>query len=353
MTTLQSDLARDVSERLASNFSGEEATSAENGQTKDPAAYQAYLKGRFYWNKRTEDDLQRAIRQFGIAIDRDPNYALAYAGLADCYAILPGYSTMSASETVPLVRANAEKALSLNSRLASPLAALGSASADLWNWSDAEDRYKKAIDLDPGYPTAYHWYSILLHYEGRHDEAAKMIKRAQELDPLSSVIAINITDNYLLQKDTNAALENTLKILEIDPDFVPAFLNLGEIYLRLGRRAEAIAAFEKAVDLTSRGGTELGLLGYGYASVGRRSEALAILEELQDKYDRKAVLGFDVATVYVGLGDNDSAFEWLERDFGNRVPNLPQIRIFGQWQGLGKDPRYFDLLRRMGLPVED
>ena len=350
LVSLQSEIAHDVSTKLKSKLSGAEETKVTKTATTDPEAYQAYLKGRYYWNRRTSENLKKAIEQFKLATDRDPNYALAFVGLGDCYAVLGEYAGIPSSETIPQSKAYAERALSLDSQLAEPHATLGQVNHQSWQWAEAEKEYKRAIELNPNYPTAYHWYSILLKDLGRNDDAATMINRARELDPLSSVISVNISRLYQLQNNHQASVENSLKIIELDQNFAPAYQYLALAYLKQGRNAEAISASEKSVQLSNRSGVTLGDLGYVYAATGKRTEAHAVLKELEDKYDRKEAIGQFIAAVYAGLGEKDKAFEWLEKDFQARNGKLAEIRWQLQYEPLSEDPRFKDLLKRMNLP---
>jgi serine/threonine-protein kinase len=350
LVALQSEIARDVSTKLKSKLSGSEETQVTKIATADPMAYQAYLKGRYYWNRRTTENLKKAIEQFKIATDRDPNYALAFVGLADCYAVLNEYAGTPTSETIPLSRGYAERALTLDNRLAEPHATLGQINNQIWQFAEAEREYKRAIELNPNYPTAYHWYSILLRDLGRNDEASKMINRAHELDPLSSVISVNISRVYQLQNNHKASIENSLKLIELDPNFAPAYQYLGLSYLREGRSAEAITALKKAVELSGESSLALGDLAYVYATAGKRNEALTIIRRLEDKYARKEAIGQYIAPAYAGLGEKDKAFEWLEKDFQTRDGKLPEIRWELQFESLRDDPRFKDLLKRMNLP---
>jgi tetratricopeptide (TPR) repeat protein len=349
LVSLQSEIARDVSTNLKAKLSGAEEQKVIKPVSSDPEAYQAYLKGRYYWNRRTPANLNKALEQFKIATDRDPNYALAFVGLADCYVVLNEYAGIPTSETLPKARNFAERALSLDASLAEPHADLGQIYTQSWQWAEAEKEYKRAIELNPNYATAYHWYSILLKDLGQYDEAAAMIKRAQELDPLSSVIAINITRLYQLQNNHEASIENSLKIIELDPNFALAYEDLALSYLKLGREREAITASEKAVELANRSGLTLGDLGNVYASVGKRAEAIAIIKELEEKYARKEAIGQYIAFVYAGLGEKDKAFEWLEKDFQNRDGKLQEIRWQIELESLRDDARFKDLLKRMNL----
>ena len=350
LVSLQSEIARDVSTKLKKRLSGAEETQVTKTATADPAAYQAYLKGRYYWNRRTTENLQKAVEQFKLATDRDPNYALAFVGLADCYAVLNEYAGIPTSETIPQSRSYAERALSLDNQLAEPHATLGQVNNQVWQYAEAEREYKRAIELNPNYPTAYHWYSILLKDMGRIDEASKMINRAHELDPLSSVIGVNVSRMYQIQNNHEASVGNSLKIIELDPNFAPAYQYLGLSYLKQGRSAEAIAALKKAVEFSGDSSITLGDLGYVYAATGKRTEALTIIRRLEDKYARKEAIGQYIAPVYAALGDKDKAFEWLERDFQARDGKLPEIRWQLQFESLRDDPRFKDLLKRMNLP---
>src|SRR6266567_3020554 len=291
LVSLQSEIAKDVSTNLKAKLSGAEETKVTKTATADPEAYQAYLKGRYYWNRRTTENLKKAIEQFKSATDRDPNYALAFVGLADCYAVLNEYAGTPTSETIPQSKVYAERALTIDGQLAEAHATLGIVNEYSWQWGEAEKEFKRAIELNPNYPTAYHWYSILLKDVGRNDEAATAIKRAQELDPLSSVIAVNISRLYQLQNNHTASVENSLKTIELDPSFGPAYKYLAFSYLKQGKRAEAIAAVEKAAELNNRSGIVLGDLGYVYAATAKQAEAIAVIKELEAKYERKEAIG--------------------------------------------------------------
>ncbi len=349
LVSLQSEIARDVSTKLKLKLSGVDEAKVTKTATVNPEAYQAYLKGRYYWNRRTAENLKKAIEQFKAAIDRDPNYALAYTGLADCYAVLPEYAGTPTSETRPQVKAYAERAIAIDDQLAEAHASLGQANKQAWQWAEAEREYKRAIELNPNYATAYHWYSGLLRSLGRLDEAAVMIKRAHEIDPLSSVISANVSLMYQSQNDQNASIENSLKIIELDPNFSSAYDYLGLSYLKQGRNPEAIANLEKAVELSNRAGVALMNLGYGYGVAGKRMEATAILKELEEKYARKESSGAFIAAVYAELGNKDKVFEWLEKDFQNKE-DLGFIRWRLAFESLRDDPRFKDLLKRMNLP---
>jgi len=348
---VQQEIAREISERLRTKLSGEEQRQLTKRDTSNPEAYAFYLKGRYYWNKRTADNIMKAIEQFQQAADKDPNYALAYVGLADCYSLLEWYAGTPANESLPKGKAFAERALQLDDSLAEAHTSLGYAYNELWQWEKAEAELKRALELNPSYPTGHQWYSLFLLDQGRFDEALTEARRAQELDPLSLVIGQNFAQTYLARNDVNSSIELAKKLIDLDPRYSRAYLQLGFAYLKQGNYSEALAELRKSVELTSeRDRWAHATLAYGYALAGRRTEALAILKELETKYERHEALGQDLAAVYLGLGDKDNAFAWLEKDFQAHSGLLARIRWQLPFESLRSDPRYADLLRRMGLP---
>ncbi len=348
LAAVQQEIARDISERLRLRLSGEERQ-LNKGGTSNTEAYQLYLRGRYYWNKRSADGIKKALEEFQQAIDRDPNYALAYVGLADCYLVLEQYAGTPASETLPKARAAVDRALQLEDSLAEAHTSSADIYQQQWRWAEAEAEYKRAIQLNPNYATAHHWYQLYLRAQGRFDEALAEIKRAQELDPLSPILAVNIATVYISRGDLDSAMKEAQRLVELDPNFPLAHEPLGSVYLKQHRYTEAIAAFQQ--DVASDGTAySLSNLGYAYAVAGRRDEALTVLKELEEKYKRRESLGVYLALVYAGLGDKDQAFAWLEKDFQDRSGLLAnQITgnpILGTLRG---DARYADLLHRMGL----
>ncbi|MCC7306552.1 MAG: hypothetical protein IT173_03230 [Acidobacteria bacterium] len=350
LVSLQSDIAKDVSNKLRSKLSGEEESQVTQTATVSPEAYQAYLKGRYYWNRRTKENLLKAIEQFKFATDSDPNYALAYAGLADCYTVYGEYAGTPTLESLPQATAFAQRAIALDNRLAEPHATLGLINKFAWKWKESEAEFKRAIDLNPNYATSYHWYSILLRSLGRFEETAAVIKQAEKLDPLSSIIGVNVSDAYQMLNDHDSSVRTMLKIIELDPTFSAAHENLGASYLKLGRNEEGIAHLERAVELSKRSAVRLRGLGYGYAVTGKRELAIAIAGELEEKFAKNESNGQYIASVYAGLGDRGKAFEWLEKDLENRHGSLPDIIWRIHFETLRDDPRYKSLLKRMNLP---
>ena len=349
---VQQEISREISGRLRTKLSGEEQKQLTRRDTSNPEAYGFYLKGRYYWNKRTAENLRKAMEQFQQAADKDPNYALAYAGLADCYSMLVEYSGASASETMPKARAFAERALQLDGSLAEAHTSLAWWYYMSWQWDACETEFKRAIELNPNYPTAHQWYSQVFRDRGRFDQAMSEAKRAQELDPLSLIIGQNVAQNYLLLRgDRNSAIEEARRLIDLDPNYPRAHEVLGWAYLKQGHNSEAIGELQKAVDLSSGKDRRIfSSIGYAYAISGKREQALSLLKELEARYERHEAHGKDVAAVYAGLGDKEQAFAWLERDFQARVGQLSRIRWEMPYESLRSDPRFADLLRRMGTP---
>ena len=347
--SIKQAIAREVTEKLRLRLSGEQQQQLVRRETGNPEAFQFYLRGRFYWNKRTADGLKKAIAEFQQAIERDPNFALGYVGLADSYGVLEEYAGTPASETLPKARAAVDRALQIDDSLAEAHTTLAFIHQQQWRWAEAEQEFKRAIALNPNYPTAHHWFSNYLRIKRQFDDSLREIKRAQELDPLSPVISHNVAHTYFVKNDINAAIQQFQRIIELDPNFPGAHTFLGLARLKQGRHEEAQAEIQKAVELSGRASIYLCDLGYFYAVAGRRGEALQILKELEERYARRETIGQYLARIYAGLGDRDQAFEWLERDFRQRSGVLPHITWWFYFDDLRSDPRYADLVRRMGL----
>jgi len=347
--SVQQEISREISEHLRTKLSGEEQQQLKRRDTSSPEAYQAYIRGRYYWNKRTAQNIQKAMEQFQQAADKDPNYALAYVGLADCYSLLGEYAGASKSDTIPKSIAFIERALQLDPALGEAHTTQAWIYQYLWQWERAESEFKRAIELSPNYATAHQWYSLMLRDVGRFDESMIEIKRAQELDPLSLIIGQNVAQGHLLLKgDIVRALEEARRVVDLDPNYPRGLEALSWVYLKQGRNSEALAHLQKAV---AAGGDRriFSSLAYALGISGRRTEALSMLKEIQRKYERHEALAKDVAAAYAGLGDKDQAFVWLEKDFQARIGALPRIRWELPFEPVRSDPRFADLLRRMGL----
>jgi serine/threonine-protein kinase len=348
---LQEEIAKEVSEKLRVRLSGEERKRVVRHYTDNPEAYELYLKGRYYWNKRTTEGLNKGIEFFQQAIELDPIYALAYSGLADSYNLLNTYGVLSAKEAFPKAKAAAMTALKIDDTLAEAHASLAGVLDSTQDSSGAERELRRAIELNPNYATAHHWYGNFLQERGRFDEALVEVKRAQELDPLSLIIRVDVGDTLYLARRYDQAIEQFRRTLELDPNFYRAHLDLGQAYLQKKMYEEAIAETQKASDLSGKSSWALASLGHIYAAAGRRSEAQKVLDELMQRAKQVYVPPYFIALVYTGLGEKDRAFEWLDKAheeqglwIGMGFPYDPML------DGLRGDPRFQDLTRRVGLP---
>lgn len=350
IVTIQQRIASDVSTQLKLKLTGAQQQQITRTYTQNSQAYQHYLRGRYHWNKRTAVDLRKGLQEFQSAADTDPGYALAYVGLADCYVLLEEYAGVPSSESLPKAQAFAEKALQIDDSIGEAHATLGLVNNYLWRWSEAEAELKRAIELNPNYPTAHHWYHGLLRDTGRFHEAFSEIKRAQELDPLSAIIGTNVGSHYLAKREPHSAVTEFNRILEFDPNWWAGHFFLGGAYLLLERNEEAVKELQKSVELSNRSGRTIGFLGYAHAVMGKRNEAQAILKELENKYSKREAIGQNIAAVHVGLGDKEQAFAWLEKDLLAHSGELVRIRWYPPFDSLRSDPRYKDLMKRIGLP---
>jgi serine/threonine protein kinase/Flp pilus assembly protein TadD len=346
---VQEEIAKEVADKLHLRPSGEEQKRLAKRYTENPEAHQLYLKGRYLWDRRTGETLKRATEYFQQAIDKDPGYALAWAGLADCYAVYSFYDVLPPREAAPKAKEAAIKALGLDDRLAEPHAALGYVKTSYdWDLPGAEQEFKRAIELNPNYATAYYWYAQTLAGR-RWDEAIAEAKRAQEADPLS-LIAITITGQMFLgARLHDQAVDQLRKTLEMDPNYYFAHLLLGMAYEQVGRQEEAIAELQRAAGLSGGQTSALGALGHTYAVTGKRAQAQKVLAELKDLSKRRYVSPVESALIYVGLGDKVQALEWLEKAYEDRSQRLGWISYDARFDNLRGEPRFQDLLRRMHL----
>lgn len=351
LVSLQSEITRDVSRKLKSRLSGEDTAKIEQTYTENSEAYQFYLKGRYHWNKRTYDDLLKAIEQFKAAIEKDENYALAYAGLADTYSIIPYYQGSRSGDYMRQAKPFAEKAVELNENLAESHTALAFVSEGLWNWAEAEKHYKRAIEINPGYSTAQMRFGRFeIRALNRGTQALTRMKRAVELEPASLVANDNLSQIYLALGDANAAAEQARRTTALDPQFAFGWIDLAFAGLGKGRPLEAIEAAKKTVEISGGTSRSLSCLGYAYAVAGKRDDAVSIAKELEERFRVDRADATEVAAVYAGLGDKDQAFAWLDKAFAARSSLLVDLRAEYPFAALRDDPRYLNLLKRMDLP---
>ncbi|UCC31153.1 MAG: protein kinase, partial [Phycisphaerales bacterium] len=348
---IEEEVAIRVAAALELELSAEDRARFPKQYTVAPDAHMAYLQGRFWWNKRTKQGFRRAIEFFDEAIRIDQSYALAYAGKASTYAIM-GYYTHRPTEVTPLAREAAEAAIRLDPTLAEAYPPLGWVRAlHDWDWEAAERDFRKAIELDPRYATAHHWYGCFLAVLGRIDESEREISRARELDPGSLIINREYATVAYFRRDFDVALARCHRAIEMDPTFAPAHKILGEIYVSLKRYDEAITAFHRAVELQGRSPRYAGLLGWVYGLAGRRDEALEelrILNELSAKGEYVPAAAF--AMIYNGLGNFDLGFELLSKACDERDNELPFYKFGPNTDPLRGDPRFDALLKKMNLP---
>jgi len=348
---VQEGIAREISQSLRLKLTGEEEKRLARRYTENPEAYDLYLKGRYYWNKRTGESIGKSIQFFQNAIEKDPGYALAYAGLADSFHLLAFYGEGPPKEFWPKARAAAVRALEIDENLAQAHALL----ADLkylfdWDWPGAEREFRRAIELNPNYPTGHQWYANYLSVCGRFPEALREIQSAQKLDPLNLVINTDVGTTYYWGGQYERAIEEQRKALELDPDFFLAHVYLGFAYLRKTLSEDAIREFEIAGRLAPDEPDAIALRGYAFGVEGRGSEAGKALAQLAELSKRRYVSAFPIAWVYVGLGNKDRAFEWLEKAYGERACRLVYLNVEKAFDPLRSDPRFVDLLRRMKFP---
>jgi TolB-like protein/DNA-binding winged helix-turn-helix (wHTH) protein/Flp pilus assembly protein TadD len=349
---LQSRVARDIAEQIQVTLNRQEQAALVKSKTVNPEAYEAYLKGRYFWNKRTGDGLKKAIEYFSRSIATDPTYAEAYSGLADSYASAGDwkYGVLSPQDAFPKARAAATKALALDDSLGEAHASLAFA-FDLygWDWEAAEKEYKLAIKLKPGYATAHQWYSWHLIMMGRNNDGMSELRKAQSLDPVSLIISADIADALCVAHLYDEAVQQSRKTLEMDPNFAIGHYELGQALTQKHMYDEAIAEFQRAIELSGHSGAFDSNLGYVYAVSGRKEEAIKIVRSLEARHDQNPSAGADIALIYVGLDDQDQAMSWLNKAFEARFK--ASILLRPAFDSLRSDARFQDLLRRIGLPT--
>ena len=348
---LQDEVARSIVERIKVSLTPGDSNQAPP-RIVAPEAHEAYLKGRYYFNQRTEDALNKSISYFQQAIARDPGYALAHSGLADAYALLGFRGGFPSKEALSHAKAEALKAIELDDTLAEPHVSLAFiAETYEWDWATAEREYKRALELNPGDVRAHNWYAGYLMYVGRFEEGIAEAKRARDLDPLSLPINNALAGRLLAAGRYNEGLQQVQQTLELDPHFAPAHQTLGWVYLHKGKQEDAIQEFQNALQLTGMEDTDLQLdLGFAYAVSGKRAEARRILGNLEKRYVQGVVPASSVGILHGALGEPNEAFAWLEKAYEERDPQLTYLKAGRRFEPLRKDPRLEGLVRRVGLP---
>lgn len=349
---LQSEIAQAIAREVQIRMTPAEQARLTNTHPVSPRAFDEYLQGRYlYWNKRTEENLNKAIAHFQNAIKESPNFAQAHVGLADCYNSL---ATVQVSQLPPIeARRQAEqaatKALELDAGLAEAHSALGQVKHYNWNWTAAEDDFKRAIALNQSYANAHNFYASFLMSLGRIEESIAASNRARELDPFS--LSISAQRGFLLEnaRRYDEAIEQLRRVTEMDPNHYQAYWILGHTYAAHGRFEDAVNASLKAVDLSGRNPGALGMLGLAYGRAGRKAEAKKILNELLELNKTRYVTPAALVNVYIGLDDKDQAFFWLDKAVQEKSNYVAYLKVFPIADPLRSDPRFADLLRRVGL----
>ncbi len=348
LVSLQSKIARDVSNKLRLKLSGADEQRVTKSYTANTEAYQLYLKGLYYWNKRTHEGTRKAMEYFQQAIDKDPSYALAYVGLADSYTI----STFSHTSDEK-AKAAALKALEIDDTLGEAHATLGVIKE--WEWyayagADAEREFKRAIELSPNYPTAHHWYGEFLDTRGRFDESFAEYQRALELDPLSLAISTALGTAYYDARQYDRAIEYFKELIEMDPNYVRTHFYLAQVYEEKGMFEEAIAENEKGLILDGKNPNEVAKAKTAMKDALRLSGARGYWQKKFDlgREDEQSSNPLAMASLFARLGEKDQAFVWLEKAYDERV-HLEYLKVSPEWDNLRSDPRFASLLQRVGL----
>jgi len=345
---LQSDFAGAVAEAVSLRLSPQEKADLASAPPVNPASYQLYLRGRYLWNLRTEEGLQKSIASFQQALVADPSNAASYSALADAYNVLGNWGMVPPREAYPQAKAAAGKALELNPRLAEAHIALAYA-IHLYDWnpSAAEAEFRKGLALNPNYAPGHQWYAVFLASEGRFEEAVAQITRARELDPLSLIIGDVVGWIYSLARRNDDAIQEFRKAIELDPRFYPTHYDLGLTYVEMGRYDDAIAELEQARSLAGDTPRTLSGLAYACAMAHQRGRARDFLDQLQKLSTRRYVPPFDVAVVHAALGERDLAFNWLDKAYEDRHPWLVMLKVTPKVDSLRSDPRFAALLARI------
>jgi TolB-like protein/Tfp pilus assembly protein PilF/predicted Ser/Thr protein kinase len=351
VSTIEEQIANDISDGLRLRLTGEEKKRLTRGSTRNAEAYQLYLNGRFHWNKRTEEELNKAIGYFNQSIEKDPNYALAYVGLADAYLVLPEYGSMAPSVAAPRTKEALTKALEIDPDLAEAHASLGLMKQNFeWDWVGAEKEFRRATELNSNYPTAHHWFGLFLCQMKRNDEGIREGRLAQTLDPLSPIINTSLGVTLMSAGEYGNGFELLKRTFELAPTFPEPHLWVSKAYAGRGLYPEALSEAQQAATYSGRAPRYVAGVGDALAAAGKRAEAHSIIDELVRSSKSGHVSPFYIAEVYSTLGERDQAFEGLEKAYQLRDDELVWILIDPSFDNIRSDPRYADLLRRMGLP---
>jgi TolB-like protein/Flp pilus assembly protein TadD len=346
---VQESVVRSIASQIHIALTEEQKTGLSNSRQIPPEAYLAYLKGRYYWNKRTGDSIQKAEPYFQQAIDGDPTYAAAYSGLADCNSALAWHGFKAPAEALPKAYLAARKAVEIDPQSAEAHASLGLVLSHRWDWAGAEAEFKRALELDPQYANAHHWYGDYLSIKGRHEEAVSEARRALELDPLNLMISTWVGLRYYIARDYSAAIKQNRESVELDPNFAAAHLLLGEDYIQAGIYGEGVNELRRAATLSGDSPIYTAQVAVALAATGRRSEALRIAHELQMTSRKRYVSPYGLAQIYASLGRKDDAFKCLQAAYDDRAVWMGYLALDPTFDRYRSDQRFQELLRRIGL----
>src|ERR1700722_5363191 len=346
---VQDSVVRSIANQIHIALTEEQKTGLSNSPQIPPEAYLAYLKGRYYWNKRTGDSIQKAEPYFQQAIDSDPFYSAAYSGLADCNSGLAWHGFEAPAEALPKAYLAARKAVEIDPQSAEAHASLGLVLSHRWDWAGAEAEFKRALELDPQYANAHHWYGDYLSIKGRHDDAVSEARRALELDPVNLMINTWVGLRYYMERDYSAAIEQNRESVELDPNFAAAHLLLGEDYLQAGMDGEGVKELRRAATLSGGSPLYTAQVAVALAATGRRRDALRIAHELQMTSKKRYVSPYGLAQIYASLGRKDDAFAWLQAAYADRAVWMGYLAVDPTFDRYRSDQRFQELLRRIGL----
>jgi tetratricopeptide (TPR) repeat protein len=347
---LQNQVARAIAEQIRISLNPQEQAALKNVKVVNPQAYESFLKGRYFWNKRTANGLRAAVAYFNQAIEEDPGYAQAYSGLADAYALLGDwqYAVMTPKEALPKAKAAAIKALEMDNTLGEAHNSLAFCLDGFdWDFESAGKEFQRAIELNPGYATARHWYAWHLSLVGRDNEAIEEMKKAQNLDPLSLIINADLAELFLIAHSYEESIEQSRKTIEMDSNFALGHNQLAQAYLQKQMYSEAIAELQEAIQISGGSPTFTANLARAYAGSGRRNPAIDLLNDLKKGAKPGYSHASEIAVVYAALGDKDQAMTWLEKGYEERFN--PGVLLRPGFDPLRSDPRFHDLVRRIGL----
>jgi TolB-like protein/Tfp pilus assembly protein PilF len=348
---LQDDLSREIAEKLRSRLTGDEKQRLAKRYTENPEAYRLYLQGRYHLNKFTPEGCLRALEFFQQAVDKDPAYALVYAGLADTYTTLSFFNVFPPREVMPKAKVEAEKALQIDNSLGEAHVSLGYIGYTYdFDWRLAGKHFDEALALNPASTRAHKFSSFYLSSLGRSREAIALTKSAAELDPITPAVSHSLAAQFYLAREFDQAIEECRKTLEMDPNYPAAYMVMGQAYAAKGMYPEALREFEKFRTLSQDSAPSVALTGYARAMLGERTEAVKLLEQLSATSKQRYTPAFYFALVYTGLGDKDQAFTWLGKAYEERFTRLAYLKQEAFWDPLRSDPRFSGLLQRVGIP---